>query len=197
MQRAPRESRLSRVPERGSLTIYSIGHSTRVWEEFVSLLRRHAIARLVDIRAFPGSRRYPQFNQDRMISALRATGIEYAHLSALGGRRRPRPGAAPTGWRNSGFQGYADYMTTDEFAAGVEELLRLAEEKPTAVMCSEAVPWRCHRTLLSDALLARDARVLHILDEQTRPHTLTAFAVLEGGAVRYEPAGGEQLEANL
>lgn len=185
------------MSERGGPTVYSIGHSTRVWEEFLSLLRQHAIARLVDIRAFPGSRRYPQFDQDRMIPALRVAGVEYTHLSALGGRRLPRRGAAPTAWRNSGFQGYADYMTTDEFTAGVEELLRLAE-KPTAVMCSEAVPWRCHRTLLADALLARDARVLHILGEQTRPHALTAFAVLKGGVVRYRPPDGrEQLEANL
>lgn len=166
--------------------IFTIGHSTRDWADFVALLQRHGIARLVDVRTYPGSRRYPHFDRERMAPALAAAGIDYGHAPALGGRRRARPTAAPTGWRNAGFAGYADHMTTAAFREAVDALVESGAKVPTSVMCSEAVYWRCHRALLSDALFARGVDVQHIMDAGLKSHSLTSFARIVDSEVRYD-----------
>jgi uncharacterized protein (DUF488 family) len=166
---------------------YTIGHSTRGIDEFIALLERSRIERLIDVRAFPGSRRHPHFNREALARTLPERGIEYYHLPALGGRRRPRADAPPSGWRNESFRGYAEYMRTPEFHQALHELMALASERRTAIMCSEAVPWRCHRTLIADALTARGCEVEHILDAKTSPHVLTSFAVVHNGEVSYPP----------
>lgn len=166
--------------------IYTIGHSTRDWVDFVALLERHGIARLVDVRTFPGSRRYPHFDRERMAPALAEAGIVYEHAPALGGRRRARPNAPPTGWRNAGFAGYADHMTTAEFRDALEALLASTAQRPTSVMCSEAVHWRCHRALLADAMIARGVDVQHIMDGGLKAHSLTSFARIVDAEVRYD-----------
>ena len=170
------------------MIVYTIGHSTRDIAEFVALLDRSRIERLIDVRAFPGSRRYPHFNRDELARTLPGYGIEYRHLPSLGGRRRPRPDAPPSAWRNESFRGYADYMRTPEFHRALDELMTLATERRTVIMCSEAVPWRCHRSLISDALYARDVTVEHILDSGTSRHALTSFAVVNDGQVSYPAA---------
>jgi uncharacterized protein (DUF488 family) len=144
------------------LTIWTIGHSTRTIEQFIELLRAHKIESLVDVRHFPGSRRYPQFNKEQLAESLRNAGIEYHHLVQLGGRRRARPDSHNTAWRNEAFRGYADYMGTKSFAEGIDCLIELARRKRTAIMCAEAVWWRCHRSLIADYLKARGDQVLHI-----------------------------------
>jgi uncharacterized protein (DUF488 family) len=167
------------------MTVWTIGHSTRPIEDFLALLERGRIDRLIDVRAFPGSRRYPQYNQDALARALATSGIEYLHRPALGGRRRPPKSASPSAWRNEGFRGYAAYMRTSAFRDAIDELLAIAAEQRTVIMCSEAVPWRCHRTLISDALSIRGVEVDHILDASTKRHVITHFAVVEGGEVTY------------
>ena len=144
------------------------------------------------MRAFPGSRRYPHFGRGPLTRVLRDAGIEYLHAPGLGGRRKPRPGAAPTAWRNDGFAGFADYMTTAAFRRGVDELLVWAGERRTTIMCSEAVPWRCHRSMISDAVVARGGEVAHILGGNVSPHRLTQWAVIEGDEVRYPDRADEQ-----
>jgi uncharacterized protein (DUF488 family) len=169
------------------VTIYTIGHSTRAIEDFLALLEGAQIERLVDVRRFPGSRRYPQFNREALAQSLADAGIEYLHRQSLGGRRRPAPDAPPSAWRNEGFRAYADYMRTPEFHVALEELVALGRERRTVIMCSEAVPWRCHRTLISDALYARGVTVEHILDAKISPHALTSFAEVRNGEVSYPP----------
>jgi uncharacterized protein (DUF488 family) len=168
-----------------SPTVYTIGHSTRALDDFIALLEREGIRHLVDVRTYPASRRYPHFNGDALAAALAARGIAYTHAPALGGRRRPRKDSINTGWRNEQFRGYADHMSTPEFRAGVDTLVNAARDERTTVMCAEAVPWRCHRSLLADALVARGVPVLHILDAKTDPHKLTKFAVVRGDEVTY------------
>jgi uncharacterized protein (DUF488 family) len=144
---------------------------------------------LADVRRYPGSRRMPWFNEGTLAASLGEAGIEYVHLPELGGRRRPLPGSPNAGWRVGQFQGYADHMASAEFATGLERLLALAAERRTAAMCAEAQWWRCHRRLLSDALLARGRRVLHVgARGKLEPHALTDFAVAEGALVTYPPA---------
>ena len=172
--------------EADPLRIFTIGHSTRDWDVFVGLLERHGIGRLVDVRTMPGSRRYPHFDKETMAPALAAAGIDYEHAPALGGRRRARPGAARTGWRNASFAGYADYMTTPEFRGGIDRLMDVASRQATTIMCSEAVHWRCHRALVADALVARSVDVQHIMDAGLRPHSMTSFARVVDGEVRYD-----------
>ena len=176
------------VSPEGSLAVrvYTIGHSTRDWSDFVALLTRHGIERLVDVRTMPGSRRYPHFDQEAMVPALAEVGIEYEHAPSLGGRRKARPGAPRTGWRNASFAGYADHMNTPGFAAGIDALVAAACGQPTTIMCSEAVHWRCHRALVADALVARGVDVQHIMDAGLRPHVLTPFARIVGSEVRYD-----------
>lgn len=171
-------------------SIWTIGHSTRPLEEFLALLAEHDLTALVDVRAFPGSRRHPHFGAGALEQALKERGLRYLHLPALGGRRQGAADSPNDGWRNASFRAYADHMASDEFAGGLTELMKLAGDHRTAVMCSEAVPWRCHRWLLSDALVVRGRVVEHIIGPgQTRTHTVTAFAQVAGTRIIY-PAGG-------
>ena len=169
--------------------ILTVGHSTHQAQAFLDLLAGQSVEALADVRRYPSSRRMPWFSQGPLAAALEAAGIEYLHLPELGGRREVRPGSPNGGWRVGQFQGYADHMASAEFAAGMERLLALARRRRTAVMCAEAAWWRCHRRLLSDALLARGCDILH-LDARgaTQPHRLTEFAVVDGERVSYPPA---------
>lgn len=170
-------------------TVFSIGHSTRPIEDFLALLRANGVSTLVDIRTIPGSRRNPQFGHQALERVLGET--RYAYLPELGGLRRPRPDSPNRAWRNEAFRGFADYMLTEAFAVGIQRLLELAARAgPVAIMCAEAVPWRCHRSLVSDALLARGVCVQHIVGPgRTRPHTLTPFAKVTGDQVSYPRPG--------
>lgn len=173
------------------LRVYTIGHSTRRLEEFVGLLHGLGVRTLADIRSFPGSRKFPHFNRESLAVALPSREIRYVWLPALGGRRKSSLGEASpnTAWRHASFRSYADYMLTSEFRAGIDELLALAREQPTAIMCAEAVYWRCHRRLVSDWLVAHGIDVQHIMDAgHLRPHTLTPGAVLTGGGDLNYPA---------
>ena len=166
--------------------ILTIGHSTRPIDEFIALLQQNGVERLVDIRTIPRSRHNPQFNSEALAKSLSREGIEYAHLKELGGLRHPRPDSINMGWRNASFRGYADYMQTPEFEEALQRLLRLCEQKRCAVMCAEAVPWRCHRSLVADALLARGIAVEHIMSGNRREaHSLTPFARVEEQRVLY------------
>jgi uncharacterized protein (DUF488 family) len=166
--------------------LFTIGHSTRTLEEFLELLAREGVTHLVDVRAFPASRRYPHFNGLELAASLGAAGITYAHAPDLGGRRKPNRDSHNTAWRNDGFRAYADYMETPRFSSALDELLLVTAEQPTVIMCAEAVPWRCHRSLISDAALARGMEVCHILDAGTQEHRLTSFAWIDGSRVRYD-----------
>jgi uncharacterized protein (DUF488 family) len=174
------------------MRLYTIGHSTRSAEELLELLRRNGVRQLVDVRAFPGSRRHPHFGRDALRAFLTDAGVTYVHSPELGGRRAPRADAAPTAWREPGFAAYADYMTTAEFARAIDQLLARAAAEPTAIMCSEAVPWRCHRSMISDAVVARGWEVAHILETRLSAHELTRWALVEGNEVRYPPEPDEQ-----
>lgn len=166
--------------------IYTIGHSTRPIDEFIDLLKAHKITQLVDIRTIPKSRHNPQYMQDALQQSLEDAGISYIYLKALGGLRRASKDSVNDGWRNASFRNYADYMQTPEFAAGIDELIQLASQKVTAIMCAEAVPWRCHRSLVSDALLVRGIESCEIISATSeRPHTLTPFAVVDGTRITY------------
>jgi uncharacterized protein (DUF488 family) len=168
--------------------IWTIGHSTRTFDEFLSLLRANGISRLADIRTIPQSRRHPHFSRATLDARLKDQGIEYRHFPDLGGLRKPRPDSTNSAWQNAAFRGYADHMQTNAFREAVIELLVFGgQETRAAVMCAEAVWWRCHRMLLSDALLGRGVDVQHILsDAKTQPHRLTPFAkVSEAGEVSY------------
>lgn len=169
------------------MRIWTIGHSTREIELFISLLEENGIKVVVDVRSFPGSRRYPQFNTETLAKSLEARGIRYEHFPELGGRRRPKPDSKNTAWRNESFRAYADYMETNEFREGIKRLLDFASKAgPTAIMCAEAVWWRCHRALISDFLKARGAEVTHILDlGKTEPHPLTTAARIVNGELTY------------
>jgi uncharacterized protein (DUF488 family) len=166
--------------------IFTIGHSTHPIDQFVHLLHTHGVEQLIDIRTVPRSRTNPQFNRDTLPGSLQATGIGYLHMPALGGLRRARADSPNTAWRNASFRGYADYMQTPEFAAAIESLIELAGGRQVAIMCAEAVPWRCHRSLVADALSACGIPVEDILSAGRRqPHKLTPFARVEGTRVWY------------
>ena len=170
-------------------TVFTVGHSTLPIERFLAVLGAYGIEQLADVRTVPRSRRNPQFGADALRSSLAASGIAYVPLGALGGLRKPRPDSPNAAWRNESFRGYADYMQTDEFAAGLERLIELAGERRTAIMCAEAVPWRCHRSLVADALIVRGIPVVEILSETSyREHALTKFAHVSGTAVTYPAA---------
>jgi uncharacterized protein (DUF488 family) len=170
------------------MKIWTIGHSTRTIDVFVSLLEEHGVRLLADVRSLPGSRRYPQFNKEALADSLGKTGIRYEHFPELGGRRKAKPESKNTAWRNASFRGYADYMETEEFRKGVERLLDLAAGAgPTAIMCAEAVWWRCHRALISDFLKVRCVEVLHILDaNEIEPHPFTSAARIVNGELSYK-----------
>jgi len=166
--------------------IRTIGHGTRAIEDLIALLRAQGVAQLVDVRTIPRSRRNPQFHREALAETLPTAGIAYVHMSRLGGLRKTRADSVNLGWRNAGFRGYADYMETPEFARGLEALIELARQRPTAIMCAETVSWRCHRSLIADALTARGIAVEHILAAgRAEPHVLTAFAVVRGTRVTY------------
>lgn len=166
--------------------IYTIGHSTRSLEEFVRLLTLNGIEQLVDIRTYPGSRKYPHFNREALETELPATGIAYRHMPTLGGRRKAVKDSINSGWRNPAFQGYADYMQTPEFQDALSELVRLAQVHIMVIMCAEAVPWRCHRSLVGDALVARHIEVLDIISSTSvKPHRLTPWAEVNGDRLIY------------
>ena len=166
--------------------VFTIGHSTRSVEEFIALLLAHHIELVVDVRTVPRSRRNPQFNRETLPHSLQAVDIEYEHATALGGFRRPDRESANAGWRNPSFRGYADYMQTAAFATAIETLTERAERQRLVVMCAEAVPWRCHRSLIADALVARGIKVEEIIStNRTQPHAMTSFAHVEGTAVTY------------
>jgi uncharacterized protein (DUF488 family) len=168
--------------------IYTIGHSTRPIDEFMALLNSNGIKRLIDIRTIPKSRHNPQFNAQTLPRSLRKVGVDYVHLRELGGLRRARPDSPNTGWRNASFRGYADYMQTPEFEDALRGMIELARERPSALMCAEAVPWRCHRSLLADALTIRGIEVLEIVGASApKPHKLTPFARVRGSQITYPP----------
>lgn len=172
-------------------SIYTVGHSTRTLDELVALLKAFDISVLADIRTIPRSRHNPQFNGDALRSALRSRRLRYVHLPELGGLRRPRKDSPNTAWRNASFRGFADYMLTEDFEAGIAKLHALTAEGRVALMCAEAVPWRCHRSLVADALTARGAHVEHITSaKRSTPHRVTAFAEVKGTHVTY-PGEGE------
>lgn len=161
---------------RGS-RVWTIGHSTRPLDRFIDLLRANGITRVADVRRFPGSRKFPHFNSQTLAPALAEAGIGYTPMPELGGRRKPRPDSPHVGWRNAAFRGYADYMDTPEFAAAVAKLAALAEREPVAIMCSEAVWWRCHRSMIADWFVAHGWRVMHITSRGApTPHPVRAIA---------------------
>jgi uncharacterized protein (DUF488 family) len=168
------------------ITIWTIGHSTRTAEKIGEILLAHEIKVLVDVRSFPGSRRFPQFNREALRESLREIGIEYRHEPRLGGRRKPRADTHNTAWKNASFRAYADHIESEEFRRGVEELLEVAANERTAVMCSEAVWWRCHRSLIADYLKAEGYEVIHILDQsKTEEHPFTPAARIVDGKLSY------------
>lgn len=192
------ERPIRKAPGWGKARIYSVGHSTRSAEELVELLQAHGIQTLVDIRTVPRSRTNPQFNRDTLPRTLAKADIRYVHLPRLGGLRHTSRGSPNTAWRNASFRGYADYMRTEEFARGLEELRELTPEGPLVLMCAEAVRWRCHRTLVADALYARGVQVLHISSRtRAEPHRLTPFAELQGRQVLYPGTPGSGAEPGV
>jgi uncharacterized protein (DUF488 family) len=171
--------------------IWTIGHSTRIIDIFISLLEENGIKLVADVRTLPGSKRYPQFNGETLAKSLTERGIRYEHFPELGGRRKARKDSRNTAWRNASFRAYADHMETEEFRAGVERLVDLAHKVgPTAMMCAEAVWWRCHRALISDYLKVRGIDVMHILDaNKIEPHPFTSAAHIVDGTLNYTSKG--------
>ena len=167
-------------------TIFTIGHSTRTSEQFIELLKAHDIEELVDVRIIPNSRHNPQFGKEELAASLQEAGIAYKHLARLGGLRRANKDSVNLGWQNTSFRGFADYMATAEFRTGLAELTALAEKKTLAIMCAEAVPWRCHRSLIADALAVQGWQVLHIQSRKmASPHELTTFLKVRDGKLAY------------
>jgi uncharacterized protein (DUF488 family) len=169
-----------------SLVLWTIGHSTWPIDDFIGLLLAPGIQLLADVRTIPFSRRNPQFHQEVLAQSLREAGIQYRHMPALGGRRKSRADSVNVGWRNQGFRGYADYMETQDFWNALDDLMEIGHRLPVAVMCAEAVPWRCHRSLIADALVIRGWTVKHIFSASSlKTHTLTPFAKLDAGRLTY------------
>jgi len=168
------------------ISLWTIGHSTLSIEDFISKLKSFEIQVLADVRSYPGSRRYPHFNREKLSASLADTGIRYEHFSELGGRRRARPDSLNIAWRNESFRGYADYMETNEFRAGIDRLLNIATTQRTAIMCSEAVWWRCHRSLISDYSKVQGIEVNHIMSiGKAEPHPFTSAAGIVDGELSY------------
>lgn len=166
--------------------IFTIGHSTRTLEELVGLLQAYGVRLLVDVRTIPRSRRNPQFNQENLSANLKETGIDYVGLKELGGLRHPKPDSQNKGWKNESFRGFADYTQTPEFEEGINELIKLTQAGPAAIICAEAVPWRCHRSLIADALLVRGFSVRHIMTPRTwLEHSMTKWAHVDGKQITY------------
>ena len=168
--------------------VFTVGHSTMPIERFIDLLQTYGVKRLVDIRSAPRSRHNPQFNDTSLAESLTARQIEYVHIQALGGLRRAHKDSPNTGWRNESFRGYADYMQGEEFRDALETLIRMSRQERAAIMCAEAVPWRCHRSLVADALTVRGIPAVEILSESSyRMHKLAPFARVEGTRITYPP----------
>jgi len=168
--------------------VFTIGHSTRVLDAFISILKAHSVTMVVDIRTVPRSRHNPQFNNETLPGNLHTGGIGYMHMPGLGGLRRARKDSSNMGWHNLSFRGFADYMQAEEFEKNIEELISLSKSEQIALMCAEALPWRCHRSLIADALWVYDIRVEHIMSMNRRsPHTLTPFAQVNGKLITYPP----------
>jgi uncharacterized protein (DUF488 family) len=168
--------------------VCTIGHSTRPIEEFIGLLKENEVACVLDIRTVPRSRHNPQYNRDALPESLAAVGIGYRHIAELGGLRHARPDSPNGGWRNASFRGYADYMQTPEFVENVEAVAALSQTERVVLMCAESVPWRCHRSMVADALVVRGVPVEHIMGPHKRkPHTLTPFAHVDGTQISYPP----------
>ena len=166
--------------------VFTIGHSTRTLQEFIELLKVHGVTSLIDVRTVPRSRHNPQFNRETLPHGLEAVGIGYTHTAGLGGFRRSSADSPNLGWKNVSFRGFADYMQTDEFAENLASLIERSASQCEALMCAEAVPWRCHRSLIADALVARGIRVEDIINAtRTRVHELTSFARVDGTAITY------------
>lgn len=182
---------MNKTESHGQLTVYTVGHSTHSLDDFVGLLRAYGIERLVDVRTIPRSRHNPQFNRDTLGPLLRNRRISYRYMKELGGLRHTHADSINTGWHNASFRGFADYMQTPEFVTAVMKLVELSREKTTAIMCAEAVPWRCHRSLIGDALIVRGVDVVDIFTlKSAKPHTMTPMAEIHGMRVTY-PAEAE------
>jgi uncharacterized protein (DUF488 family) len=178
------QTHIRKVPD--VRTVWTIGHSTRPLDQFLSLLATHGIEAIADVRSLPGSRKYPQYGKDALAATLHDQGIAYQWFPVLGGRRRTTANSPNTAWRNASFRGYADYMSTAEFASGIRALLDLAGGSRTAMMCAEAVWWRCHRSMIADALCVQGVTVMHIMDEKNGVlHPMTSPARIEGGRLTY------------
>ena len=174
--------------------VFTIGHSTRPLQDFIDLIAGYEIELVVDVRSVPRSRRNPQFNRETFPAALRAAGIGYEHAADLGGFRRAGPASPNAGWRNASFRGYADYMQTAAFIASLERVMELAQSRRLVLMCAEAVPWRCHRSLIADALVVRGIRVKEIVSaKRAQAHTVTSFAQVDGTAITYPPQTSLQM----
>jgi uncharacterized protein (DUF488 family) len=171
--------------DKASTVIYTIGHSNRPLKDLIQELQNVGIELVADVRRYPASRRNPQFNREALAAALPEHGIAYNHFAELGGRRTPEPHSTNGALRDPGFRGFADYMATTEFDLALDDLITLAAQKRTAVMCAESVPWRCHRSLIADALVARGVEVQHLIGGRQRDHTVSASARVEGGRVTY------------
>ena len=189
-QRLNRQTQRDANPAADRPTLFTIGHSTRTLDELVAILKAFGVATLADVRTVPRSRRVPWFNAETLGADLARFGLAYVPMTELGGLRKAKPDSPNTAWRNASFRGYADYMQTPAFEAGLERLIDTASAAPTAVMCAEAVPWRCHRSLIGDAMIARGWHVVDLMGEKTaKPHNLTEFARVEGNKVTYPGEG--------
>jgi uncharacterized protein (DUF488 family) len=176
----------------GSTTVFTIGHSTRALDEFIAVLRANAVTRVVDVRTIPRSRHNPQFNEESLPGSLSKAGLGYVHMPGLGGLRQSNSGSRNGGWRNASFRGYADYMETPQFKENLEKLIELAKQDRVAIMCAEAVPWRCHRSLIGDALTVRGIRTEDIMSlTRTQTHDLTSFAKVCGTEISYPPQNSD------
>lgn len=183
-------------PDLQPARIWTLGHSTRSIDTFIALLRHYGIEAVADVRRFPGSRRLPQYMTAELEAALRDSGIGYQWIEALGGRRRPPSGPSDSAWRNTSFRGYAEHLKSPEFAHGLEQLLELAVDRPTTMMCAEVLWWRCHRSMISDVLKLRGIEVLHIQDERhVSPHPYTSPARIDAGQLTYTEGAGAPLKA--
>lgn len=178
-------------------TLHTIGHSTRTLEAFIDLLKLHSIELLIDVRRWPASRRFPHFNREPLGNAIKSLEINYLWRGDLGGFRKADPDSPNSGWRVAAFRAYADFMLQDEFARIMQEMEKIAEQNRAAVMCAEAVPWRCHRQLLADAFLARGWNVRHIMDDGCHEHHLTKFAELHGTRILYRQKDQEGKDREL
>lgn len=178
--------------------LWTVGHSTKPIGEFINLLDAHGIQLLVDVRTIPRSRHNPQFNTDAVAKSVTEAGLAYLHMPGLGGLRKAKSDSINLAWRNASFRGYADYMQTEEFQEALKNLIAAGKKKRTAIMCAEAVPWRCHRSLIADALLINGWRVRHILSQtKTDKHRLTSFAIIDHGKVVYPPPSDPAIPPKL